>query len=183
MWLITVLVWIVSFSLWHLFLLITCILALFINLMSKMEFALDTMFLILIKLEILLYWSHFYINKLTRSNWQWLRCQCILVRESENSHPIICLCHSQTTVMVAIVFFTEVPEWQWHYDHVLDSLYLTTTSRVCLYRFFQRAFATPIFSPFFDPTAQFLGVSLYMAHPDPVPPHQAQPPIIPPHPV
>ena len=73
--------------------------------------------------------------------------------------------------MVAVVLFTEMPEWQWHYDHALDSLYLTGTSQVRVYIFFYRAFVAPLLSPLFDPTAPFLGVPLYMAHPDPVPPH------------
>ena len=73
--------------------------------------------------------------------------------------------------MAAIFFFAEVPKWQWHYDHALDSLYLIATSRVRLYVFFQRAFAASLVSPLFDLAAPFLGVPLYMAHPDPVPPH------------
>ena len=83
--------------------------------------------------------------------------------------------------MAAMVFFAEVPEWHWHYDSFMNSLYLTITSPVCLYIFFQWAFAAPVFSPLFDPTAPFLGVPLYMAHPDPVPTHHAQPPTVPPH--
>ena len=57
----------------------------------------------------------------------------------------------------------------------MDSLYLTATSYICLYIFFQRVFAIPIFSPLFDPMALFEGISLYMAHSDPVPPHMVQP--------
>ena len=45
----------------------------------------------------------------------------------------MCPCHPQAAVMVAMIFFAEMPEWQWHYDHAMDSLYLTVTSRVCLY--------------------------------------------------
>ena len=52
-----------------------------------------------------------------------------------------------------------------------------------MYIFFHRAFATSLFSPFFDPTAPFLGVPLYIAYPDPVPPHQAQSPVVPPYPI
>ena len=90
----------------------------------------------------------------------------------------MCPCHPQAAVMVAMIFFAEMPEWQWHYDHAMDSLYLTVTSRVCLYIFFQLAFAVPVFSLLFDPAALFLGVLLYMAHPGPVPPHQAHPPFV-----
>ena len=86
-------------------------------------------------------------------------------------------------VVVAIVFFSKVPEWQWQYDHALDFLYLIATYQVRLYIFFQRAFAAPLFGPFFNLAAPFLGFPLYMAHPDLVPPHQAQPSVIPPHPV
>ena len=75
--------------------------------------------------------------------------------------------------MAVMIFFIEVPEWHWHYDQLMGSLYLTATSRVCLYIFFQRAFVVPIFSPLFDPSARFLGVPLYMTHPNPIPPHQA----------
>ena len=62
-------------------------------------------------------------------------------------------------------------------------LYLIATFRVCLYVLFQRAFAAPIYGPFFDPAAPFMGVPLYMAHPDPITPHQARPPAAPPPPV
>ena len=77
------------------------------------------------------------------------------------------------TVMVAMAFFIEVPEWQWHDDPPMDSLYLTVTTHVHSYIFFQRVFAVPIFSPFFDPTASFEGIPLYMAHSDPMPPQMA----------
>ena len=84
-------------------------------------------------------------------------------------------CHSQMTAMTVIMFFAEMPKWHQHYDHVLDPLYLTTTSHVCLYTFFQCAFVVPIFSPLFNPTAPFQGVLLYMAHHAIMPPHMAQP--------
>ena len=86
-------------------------------------------------------------------------------------------------MMAAMLFFTKVPKWHWHYDPFMDSLYLTTTSRVHLYIFFQWVFATLILSPLFDSAAPFLEVPLYMAHPYPVPPHQAQPPTASPPPV
>ena len=57
------------------------------------------------------------------------------------------------------------------------------TSRVRLYIFYQRAFAAPVLSPLFYPTTSFLGVPLYMTHPNPVPPHQAQPSTAPPYPI
>ena len=82
--------------------------------------------------------------------------------------------------MAAIFFFIEVLEWHWHYDPVLDYPYLTATSQVCLYIFFQRAFAAPLLGPLFDPVAPFPRVPLYMAHPDLIQPHKAQPPIAPP---
>ena len=92
------------------------------------------------------------------------------------------LCHSQTIVIAAIAFLAEVPEWQWHYDPALDSLYLIATSHVCLYIFFQRTFAVLIFSPLFNPAAPFKGIPLYMAHLVAVPPHTAQPAAVLPQP-
>ena len=102
--------------------------------------------------------------------------QGLLLRIFLNSHSIVCPCHLKTMVMAAMIFFTEMPEWHWHYDQFMVSLYLTTTSRVHLYIFFQCAFVVPVFSPIFDHAAPFLGVPLYMAHPDPVSPYQEQPP-------
>ena len=84
------------------------------------------------------------------------------------------LCHSHTVVMAAMTFFTKIPEWQWHYDPTLDSLYMTSTSHIRLYIFFQRAFAVPIFKPLFDPMASFQVITLYMAHPAAVATHMAQ---------
>ena len=78
-----------------------------------------------------------------------------------------------------IIFFAEVPEWQWHYDHALDSLYLMATPRFRLYVFFWWAFDVPLFSPLFDPTTTLLVVPLYMEHPEPIPLHQAPPPVAP----
>ena len=80
--------------------------------------------------------------------------------------------------MAAMIFSAEMSEWQWHYDYAMDSLYLTVKSPVCLYIFFQWAFAVPVFSLLFDLAALFLGVLLYMAHLGPVPPHQAQQPFV-----
>ena len=91
-------------------------------------------------------------------------------------------CHSQMTVMTAMVFFAEIPEWQWHYDPALDSLFLTATSRMWLYIFFQRAFIVSVLSPFFDPKAPFDGIPLYMAHLVVIPPQMAPPIAVPPQP-
>ena len=77
-------------------------------------------------------------------------------------------------IAATIVFYAEVPEWQWHYDLALDLLYLIATARFRLYVLF-RHFAIPLYSPLFDPTTPYLVVPLYMAHPDPVLPHQAHP--------
>ena len=74
-------------------------------------------------------------------------------------------------VIATMILFAEVPEWHWHYDQFMDSLYLTATSRVHLYKLIQRAFDVPMISPLFDLAAPFLEVSLYMAHPDLVPPY------------
>ena len=83
-------------------------------------------------------------------------------------------------IAATIVFYTEVPEWQWHYDLTLDSLYLMATARFHLYVFFSQAFAIPLYSLLFDPTTPYLVVLLYMAHPDPVAPYQAHPLALPP---
>ena len=91
-------------------------------------------------------------------------------------------CHSHMVVMAVMAFFTKIPKWQWHYDAALDSLYLTATSHVRLYIFFQRTFVVPIFSPLFDPTALFGGIPLYMAHSIAMPAHMAQPIVAPPSP-
>ena len=95
---------------------------------------------------------------------------CVVVQETLqrilNSHTYcIYPCHSQTTAMAAIAFFAKVPKWQWHYNPALDSLYLTATSRVCLYIFFYLPFAVSVLSQFFDPEAHFDRIPLYMAHP------------------
>ena len=83
-------------------------------------------------------------------------------------------------IAVTIIFYAEVPEWQCHYNLALDSLYPMATARFRLYVFFHRAFAAPLYSPLFDSTTPYLVVPLYMAHLDPVPPLQAQPPAPPP---
>ena len=70
-----------------------------------------------------------------------------------------------------MAFFTEIPEWQWHYDPTLDSLYLTTTSHVRFYIFFQRTCVVLIFSLLFNPVAPFERILVYMARPIAVPPH------------
>ena len=76
--------------------------------------------------------------------------------------------------MAMISFFTKIPEWQWHYNPTLDSLYLTASSYVCLYIFFQRPFVVLVLSSFFNLEAPFDGIPLYMAHlaaasPQPIP--------------
>ena len=81
---------------------------------------------------------------------------------------------------MTIVFYAEVPEWQCHYDLALDSLYLMAITWFRFYVFFRRAFAVLLYNPLFDPTTLYLVVPLYMAHLDPIPPHQAYPPPPPP---
>ena len=82
-----------------------------------------------------------------------------------NSH-IYCIytCHSQTTTMAAIVIFVKVFEWQWHYDPVLDFLYLMASSCFRLYIFFYCSFVVSVLWPFFDPEAPFNGIPLFMAY-------------------
>ena len=92
---------------------------------------------------------------------------------TENFKLLISLyqCHSQMAgIVVTIVFYAKVPEWQWHYDLALDSLYLMATARFRLYVFFHRAFVVPLFSPLFDPTTPYLAIPVYMAHPPASPP-------------
>ena len=74
------------------------------------------------------------------------------------------------TTMEAIVFFTKILEWQWHYNLVLDSQYLAASSCFPLYIFFQCLFVMSILSPFSDPEVPFDGIPLYMAHPVTAPP-------------
>ena len=63
------------------------------------------------------------------------------------------------------ILFTELLKLQFHYDPMIDSLYITATYHFHLYFFFHRDFAVPLFSPLFDPAAPFLAIPLYMAHP------------------
>ena len=87
--------------------------------------------------------------------------------------------YSQTMDMAATaILFAELPELQFHYDPVIDSLYVTTTYHFHLYFFFCCDFAVPLFSPLFDPAAPFLVIPLYMAHPAATPP--VSPPASPP---
>ena len=107
-----------------------------------------------------------------------MRCQCrLVIRILPRNFQILilfCVCsrHSQTMNMAVIVI-----ELQWHYDHVMDSLYMTGTCRFRLYFFFRRDFAVPLFHHLFDPTTTFLAIPLYMAHP--VPPPASLPQIVP----
>ena len=81
-------------------------------------------------------------------------------------------CHSQMAGIAAtIIFYAKVPEWQWHYDMALDSLYLMATARFCLYVFFHCAFATPVHSPLFDLVFPYLAIPIHLTHPPaPAPP-------------
>ena len=79
-----------------------------------------------------------------------------------------CVCprHSQTMDMVATaILFAELPKLQFHFNLVIDSLYIIATCCFHLYFFFHRDFVVALFSPLFDPTAPFLAIPLYMAHP------------------
>ena len=76
-------------------------------------------------------------------------------------------------IAATIILFVEMPELQWHYNHVIDSLYMTATCQLCLYIFFHRDFVVPLFSPLFDPASPFLAILLYIAHP--IPPSVAPP--------
>ena len=82
---------------------------------------------------------------------------------------------------VTTILFVELLELQFHYDLVIDSLYITTTYHIRLYFFFRHDFAVPLFSPLFNPTAPFLAIPLYMAHPAalPVAPSVSPPQLVP----
>ena len=79
------------------------------------------------------------------------------------------------------ILYAELPELQFHYDPVIDSLYITATCHFHLYFFFRRGFAVPLFSPLFDPITPFLAIPLYMAHPaaPPVSPPTSPPQVVP----
>ena len=66
--------------------------------------------------------------------------------------------------MVALIFFAEIPEWQWHYDHTLDSLYAMAISRIRLYISFQCSVTKSVLSLMFNPEAPFDGIPLFMAY-------------------
>ena len=94
----------------------------------------------------------------------------------------VCSHYTQTMDMVAIVIIiAELLELQLHFDPVIDSLYITTTCRVCLYIFFHRDFVVSLFSLLFNPAAPFLVIPLHMTHsaapliPPPTSPSQVVP--------
>ena len=74
-----------------------------------------------------------------------------------------------------IILFTEIPKLQWHYNHVIGSLYLIATFQLHLYIFFHRDFVVPLFSPPFNLISPFLAIPLYMAYLIPVPAAPPQP--------
>ena len=85
-------------------------------------------------------------------------------------------CHSQMAgIVTTIIFYAEVPEWQWHYDIALDSLYLMATICFRLYIFFHRAFATPVHSSLFDLAFPYLAIPVHLAHPLALAPAPSQP--------
>ena len=73
--------------------------------------------------------------------------------------------YPQTMAMALVVIFLEAINWQWHYDHALDSMYLMGQAQIRLYIFIQRSFAVSILSPFFDPKAPLDRIPLCIAHP------------------
>ena len=62
--------------------------------------------------------------------------------ENLNSHPY-CMYpyYPQTMEMASVVAYVETLNWQWHYDHALDSIYLMGQTQVRLYIFFWLSFA------------------------------------------
>ena len=71
----------------------------------------------------------------------------------------------QIQQMPSLVFYLDSPQWVWHYDPALDSLYAVGYSQVRVYVFFARSFSTSVFTADFDPTFPYDGVPLHMAHP------------------
>ena len=65
------------------------------------------------------------------------------------------------------VLFLEFPDLHFHLDLVLDSAYIASTCRFRFYFFFHRDFAVPLTYPLFDPSAPYIAILLYMAHPFP----------------
>ena len=67
------------------------------------------------------------------------------------------------------ILFIELPNLHFHLDPVIDSVYIAGSCRFHFYFFFHRDFVVPLTHPLFDPTAPYIAIPLYMAHPFPPP--------------
>ena len=67
--------------------------------------------------------------------------------------------------MASIVFFIEMPDWLWHCDHALDSMFIMGWAQVQMYIFFYHYFFVFVFIEQFDLEVPFNEVPLFMAHP------------------
>ena len=78
--------------------------------------------------------------------------------------------HSQTMEDAATgVLFLEFLDLHFHLDPVLDSVYIAGSCRFRFYFFFSRDFTVPLSHPLFDPTAPYVAIPIYVAHPFPSP--------------
>ena len=71
------------------------------------------------------------------------------------------------------ILFIEFPDLHFHLDLVIDSVYIAGSYRFHFYFFFCKDFAVPLSHPLFDPSAPYIAIPLYMAHPFPPPPPPA----------
>ena len=73
------------------------------------------------------------------------------------------------------VLFIEFPDLHFHLDLVLDFVYIASSCRFYFYFFLRRDFDVPLIHPLFDPSAPYVAIPLYMAHPFPPPAVAAAP--------
>ena len=78
--------------------------------------------------------------------------------------------HSQIMENVATgVLFIEFPNLHFHLHPFMDSGYIAGSCRFHFYFFFNRDFVVPLTHPLFNPTAPYIAIPIYMAHPFPPP--------------
>ena len=67
------------------------------------------------------------------------------------------------------ILFVEFPKLHFHLDPIIDSVYIAGNCRFHFYFFFSRDFTVPLSHPLFDPTAPYVAIPIYLAHPFPPP--------------
>ena len=78
--------------------------------------------------------------------------------------------HSQIMENAAMgILFIKFPDLHLHLDPILDSVYIAGSCYFHFYFFFSRDFVIPLTHPLFDPTAPYIAIPIYMAHPFPPP--------------